>query len=140
MLTVVRALVQPDSSAGAKLVVEHDGAAGGVVWDVRAHRLTRGGSHRCTVRGRIVEVGLEHAEIRRLALGRGDVEAVAITAQAGKLGHQREVRVDVVASEVVRVRGRRIEHEEPVHGAEGSAAPSEPTARTGMWRGSTRAA
>ena len=60
----VRAVVQPGGSAGAKLVVEHDGAAGGVVRDVRAHRLTRGGNHRCTVRGRIVEVGLEHAEIR----------------------------------------------------------------------------
>src|SRR3954451_20690175 len=134
MLTVVRALVQPDSSAGAKLVVEHDGAAGGVVWDVRAHRLTRGGSHRCTVRGRIVEVGLEHAEIRRLALGGGDVEAVAITAQAGKLGRERELGVLVVASEVVRVRGRRIEDEEPVHGANGKAAPSEPTGRAPVTR------
>src|SRR3954468_5184293 len=56
-------VVQPGGSAGAKLVVEHDGATGGVVRDVRAHRLTRGGSHRCTVRGRIVEVGLERAEI-----------------------------------------------------------------------------
>src|SRR5436305_14757419 len=70
----VRAVVQPGGSAGAKLVVEHDGAAGGVVREVRAQRLALGGSARCTQRGRIVEVGLEHAEIRRLALGRGDVE------------------------------------------------------------------
>jgi hypothetical protein len=61
---VVRAVVQPGGSAGAKLVVEHDYAAGGVVRDVRAHRLALGGSARCTQRGRIVEVGLEHAEIR----------------------------------------------------------------------------
>ena len=61
---VAVAVVQPGGSAGAKLVVEHDGAAGGVVRDVRAHRLALGGSHRCTARGRIVEVGLEHAEIR----------------------------------------------------------------------------
>ena len=60
----VRAVVQPGGSAGAKLVVEHDNAAGGVVRDVREHRLALGGSTRCTQRGRIVEVGLEHAEIR----------------------------------------------------------------------------
>ena len=60
----VRAVVQPGGSAGAKLVVERDGAAGSVVRDVRAHRLALGGSARCTQRGRIVEVGLEHAEIR----------------------------------------------------------------------------
>src|SRR3954470_13519388 len=60
----VWAVVQPGGSAGAKLEVEHDGAAGGVVRDVRARRLTLRGRHRCTVRGRIVEVGLEHAEIR----------------------------------------------------------------------------
>src|SRR4051794_35939636 len=58
----VRAVVQPGGSAGAKLVVEHDGATGGVVRDVRAHRLALGGSARCTQRGRVVEVGLEHAE------------------------------------------------------------------------------
>ena len=55
----VRAVVQPGGSAGAKLVVEHDGAAGGVVREVRDRRLALGGSARCTQRGRIVEVGLE---------------------------------------------------------------------------------
>ena len=60
----VRAVVQPGGSAGAKLVVERDNAAGGVVRDVREHRLALGGSTRCTQRGRVVEVGLEHAEIR----------------------------------------------------------------------------
>ncbi len=60
----VRAVAHPGGSAGAKLEVEHDGAPGGVVRDVRARRLTLGGSSRCTVRGGIVEVGLEHAEIR----------------------------------------------------------------------------
>ena len=69
-----------------------------------------------------------------LALGSGDVEAEAITAQTGKLGHQRKVRVLVVASEVVRVRRRRIEDEESVHGAKGKAAPSEPTARAPVTR------
>ena len=59
-----RTVVQPGGSAGVKLVVEHHGAASGVVRDVRAHRLTLGGGARCTQRGRIVEVGLEHAEIR----------------------------------------------------------------------------
>ena len=58
------AVDQPGGSAGAKLVVEHDNAAGGVVRDVRAHRLALGGSTRCTQRGRIIEVRLEHAEIR----------------------------------------------------------------------------
>ena len=64
-------------SAGAELVVQHDGAAGGVVRDVRAHCLTLGGFPRRTQRRRIVEVRLEHAVIRRLALAGGDVEAVA---------------------------------------------------------------
>src|SRR3954451_20901712 len=40
-LSATQRVVQPGGSAGAKLVVEHDGAAGGVVRDVRAHRLTR---------------------------------------------------------------------------------------------------
>src|SRR3954471_24551692 len=104
-------------SAGAEFVVQHDDAAGGVVRAVRAHCLTLGGFPRRTQRRRIVEVRLEHAVIRRLALAGGDVEAVAIAAQAGKLRHQRQVRVLVVASEMVRVRRRRIENEEPVHGA-----------------------
>src|SRR4051812_46982494 len=110
-------------SAGAELVVQHDGAAGGVVRDVCAHCLTLGGFPRRTQRRRIVEVRLEHAVIRRLALTGGDVEAVATAAQAGKLRHQWQVRVLVVASEMLRLRRRRIENEEPVHGANCNRPP-----------------
>ncbi len=51
-------------SVGAEFVVQHDGAAGGVVRDVRAHCLTLGGFTRRTQGRRIVEVGLEHAVVR----------------------------------------------------------------------------
>ena len=111
------------AEVGAEFVVQHDGAAGGVVRDVRAHCLTLGGFPRRTQRRRIVEVRLEHAVIRRLALAGGDVEAVAIAAQAGELRHQWQVRVLVVASEMVRVRRRGIENEEPVHGANCNRPP-----------------
>jgi hypothetical protein len=67
--------------AGAEFVVEHDDAAGGIVRDVRVHRLALGGSTRRTHRRRIVKVGLKHAEIRGLALVGGNVEAVAVVAQ-----------------------------------------------------------
>src|SRR4051812_33480380 len=62
-------------SVGAEFVVQHDGAAGGIVRDVRAHCLTVGGFHRRRVGRRIVEVRLEHAVIRRRALGGRDVDA-----------------------------------------------------------------
>src|SRR3954471_7613634 len=102
-------------SVGAELVVQHDGAAGGVVRDVRAHCLTLGGFPRRTQGRRIVEVRLEHAVIRRLALAGDDVEAVAVAAQAGELRHQWQVRVLVVSSEMVRVVRRGIGNEEPMH-------------------------
>src|SRR5262249_54830007 len=81
---------------------------------------------RRTHRRRIVEVGLKHAEIRGLAPGGGDVEAVAIAAHAGPLRHQLEVRLLVVGSEVVRVSGRRIEDHEPVHVAHCSRTTARP--------------
>src|SRR3954454_6307542 len=118
-----RAIASEPWLVGAEFVVQHDDAAGGVVRDVRAHCLTLGGFPRRTQRRRIVEVGLEHAVIRRLALAGGDVEAVAVTAQAGKLRHQWQVRVLVVASEMVRVRRPGIENEEPVHAANCNCPP-----------------
>src|SRR4051794_32861011 len=43
------------------------------------------------------------------------VEGIAVAAHSGKLGHQFEVGLLVVASEVIRVGGRRIKDKEPVH-------------------------
>src|SRR5262249_18003309 len=103
-------------SAFAELVVHYDDAAGGVVRDVRTGRLPLGRSLRRTHSRRIVEVGLEHAEVRGVALGGGDVEGIAVAAQSGPLGHQLEVGLLVVAPEVIRVGGRRIEDEQSVHG------------------------
>ena len=92
-------------------------AAGRVVRDVRADRLPFGGATPGTQRRRIVEVSLEHAEIRRLALARRDVEALPVAAQARHLRHQRDMRGLVVVAKVVRVGGRRIQNQRPMHAA-----------------------
>jgi hypothetical protein len=104
-------------SAAAQLVVEHDDAAGGVVRDVRGHGLPFGGATPGAQRRRIVEVSLEHAEVRRLAPTRRDVEAVPVAAQARHLRHQRDMRGLVVVAKVVRIGGRRIQNEKPMHAA-----------------------
>ena len=89
----VRAVVQPGSCAGAKLVVERDGAAGGVVRDVRAHDLALGET-RAEPSAAASSKSASNTQKYDvdIALGCGDVEAVLITAQAGNLGRQREVR------------------------------------------------